>query len=106
MKDAEREELNLESRFDLAYNAAHALSLAALRWHGFRSDRRYLVFQCLPHMLNLSTTSSRILDQAHRKRNMAEYEGYLDIDMALITALLRVTTEVLKAVEELEAIQS
>lgn len=31
IKDAENEALSLESRFDLAYNAAHAFSLAALR---------------------------------------------------------------------------
>ena len=34
LKDAENEALSLDGRFDLAYNAAHALSLAALRWHG------------------------------------------------------------------------
>ena len=34
---------SLESRFDLAYNAAHALCLAALRWHGFRPANRYIV---------------------------------------------------------------
>jgi hypothetical protein len=39
---------SLESRFDLAYNAAHALRLAALRWHGFRPANRYTVFQVLP----------------------------------------------------------
>lgn len=32
--DARNEGLALSSRFDLAYNAAHAFSLAALRWHG------------------------------------------------------------------------
>lgn len=31
LNDAERVDLNLASRFDLAYNAAHALALAALR---------------------------------------------------------------------------
>lgn len=31
LKDARNQTLSLESRFDLAYNAAHALSLAALR---------------------------------------------------------------------------
>lgn len=47
--DACNESLSMESRFDLAYNAAHALALAALRWHGYRSTNRYLVFQVLPH---------------------------------------------------------
>lgn len=31
LTDAQRTELNAESRFDLAYNAAHSLALAALR---------------------------------------------------------------------------
>ena len=45
LDDAGRTELSLESRFDLGYNAAHALALAALRVQGYRSDSRYLVFQ-------------------------------------------------------------
>ena len=47
LADARNEGLALSSRFDLAYNAAHAFSLAALRWHGYRSENRYLVFQAL-----------------------------------------------------------
>jgi hypothetical protein len=88
LQDAEIETLNLESRFDLAYNAAHALALAALRWHGFRSENRYLVFQCLIHTVALPNDQWRVLDQAHRKRNLAEYEGDLDVDDALLSALL------------------
>ncbi|MCX7220833.1 MAG: hypothetical protein NTY70_18450 [Burkholderiales bacterium] len=47
LQDARQVSLALESRFDLAYNAAHAAALAALRAHGYRSENRYLVFQCL-----------------------------------------------------------
>ena len=39
--------LSLESRFDLAYNAAHATALSALRVHGYRRENCYLVFRCL-----------------------------------------------------------
>ena len=39
--DASNTSLALESRFDLAYNAAHALCLAALRRLGYRSANRY-----------------------------------------------------------------
>jgi hypothetical protein len=53
LKDAGNPSNSLESRFDLAYNAAHALSLAALRHHGYRSANRYIVFQVLPHTLGL-----------------------------------------------------
>lgn len=34
LADAKRSDLSAESRFDLAYNAAHVLALAAVRWHG------------------------------------------------------------------------
>lgn len=44
LKDTQTPGLSLDSRFDLAYNAAHAFSLAALRWHGYRSENRYIVF--------------------------------------------------------------
>jgi hypothetical protein len=89
LADAANASLSLESRFDLAYNAAHALALAALRWHGYRSENRYQVFQSLTHTLRLEAAQWRVLDQAHRKRNLAEYEGDLDIDDALVEALVR-----------------
>lgn len=94
LTDAKNPALDLESRFDLAYNAAHALSLAALRWHGYRSTNRYQVFQCLIHTLALEASQWRVLDQAHRKRNLAEYEGDLDVDAALVEALIRTTQTV------------
>lgn len=89
LEDAANATLSLESRFDLAYNATHALSLAALRWHGYRSENRYQVFQCLTHTLGLEAAQWRVLDNAHRKRNLAEYEGNLDIDEALVEAMIR-----------------
>jgi hypothetical protein len=94
LKDAQIQNLSLDSRFDLAYNAAHSLSLAALRWHGYRSENRFIVFQCLEHTVKLPPAQWRVLDQAHRKRNVAEYEGYLDVDHSLVEALIRVAEEV------------
>jgi hypothetical protein len=94
--DSRNISLSIESRFDLAYSAAHALSLAALRAHGYRSERRYLVFQCLQHTLQLPDELWRVLDQAHRKRNIAEYEGDIEIEEPLVEALIRVTDEVAK----------
>ena len=90
LADAKNESLSQESRFDLAYNAAHALSLAALQHAGYRSENRYLVFQCTQHTLDLASEHWRVLDQAHRKRNLAEYEGDIDVDDQLLEALIRV----------------
>jgi len=92
--DAQKESNSLESRFDLAYNAAHAFSLAALRHRGYRSDNRYIVFQALPHTVGLSNAEWRVLDTAHKKRNLIEYEGTSDIDKALVEAVVRVAREV------------
>jgi hypothetical protein len=101
LTDAQNASLSAESRFDLAYNAAHAFSLAALRWHGYRSDNRYLVFQCLTHTLGLATEKWRVLDQAHNKRNLAEYEGEIDLDESLLQAIVRIAIEVADLVSKL-----
>ena len=53
--DAENKSNSLESRFDLAYNAAHALCLAALRHSGYRPANRYIVFQGSPAHAKLRT---------------------------------------------------
>jgi len=101
LKDVRQTSLSPESRFDLAYNAAHALSLAALRWHSYRSEHRFTVFQCLAHTVKLSPAQCRVLDQAHKKRNLAEYEGDIEIEASLLIALIEVTEEVAKRVSAL-----
>ena len=101
LADAKNAELSLESRFDLAYNTAHALSLAALRIAGFRARNRYLVFQCLEHTVGLPNENRRVLDQAHRKRNLAEYEGVIDVDENLVEALIRAAEEVASRVAQI-----
>jgi hypothetical protein len=75
LADAERAELSLESR--------------------------YLVFQCLQHTIDLPNEQWRVLDQAHRKRNLAEYEGAMDLDEQLVDAMLRVAREVEQRVARL-----
>ena len=92
LADARQPMLSLESRFDLAYNAAHAGALAALRAHGYRSDNRYLVFQCLEHTLGYTPAQWLLFDQAHRKRNLAEYEGDLDVTAGFVDELIEHTS--------------
>lgn len=100
LQDAQNTQNALESRFDLAYNAAHALCLAALRQLGFRAQHRYIVFQVLPHTLGLGPEVWRVLDKCHNQRNLAEYEGMLDVDESLVNGLLEATASVLQAIEE------
>ena len=87
LNDAQLTRLSIEGRFTCVYNAAHAASLAALRWHGYRSENRYTVFQCLTHTLGWPANQWRVLDAAHKKRNLAEYEGYLDIEESTVNEM-------------------
>lgn len=101
--DAQNPSLTLASRFTLAYDASHALALAALRAHGYRSEDRYLVFQCLCHTLDWTADQWRLLDYCHKKRNLAEYEGHLDVDDALVRELISVVTMLQQQVPALRA---
>ena len=103
LSDAVNTPLALESRFDLAYIASHALCLAALRRLGYRSSQRYLVFQTIPHTLHLGPEVWRVLAKCHGIRNSGEYEGLLNIDERLVQSLIGAANQVLRALEELVA---
>jgi len=102
LQDARQPILSLESRFDLAYNAAHAATLSALRTHGYRSENRYLVFQSLEHTLGYAPTQWLLLDQAHKKRNLAEYEGDLDVTQGFVEELIDAAAALIAAVHALQ----
>lgn len=101
LPDAENPANSPDSRFTLAYDAAHSLALAALRWHGYRSENRYLVFLALEHTVAFPTGKWRLLDDCHRKRNAALYDGHSVDDEQLIKDLLAVTKELLAKVTSL-----
>ncbi|MEW6366830.1 MAG: hypothetical protein AB1714_19555 [Acidobacteriota bacterium] len=88
LADAGNTANSLESRFDLGYNAAHSLCLAALRRHGYRAVNRYVVFQVLPHTLGLGPEVWRVLAKCHDLRNLGEYEGDLGVDGRIVTGLI------------------
>ena len=89
---------SLESRFDLAYNAAHALCCAALRRTGYRATN---VFQVLPHTLGISPEVWRVLARCHDLRNRGEYEGDLYVDERLLTDLINACKIVAAALHNL-----
>ena len=103
LSDAKLSNLSLEGRFTSAYNAAHAAALAALRWHGYRSENRYTVFQCLTHTLGWPANRWRVLDAAHQKRNLAEYEGYLDVEESTVTEMCTLVQGLITDVQTLIA---
>jgi hypothetical protein len=101
LADAGKKSLALESRFDLAYNAGHAFSLAAMRWHGYRPDKRFIVFQALVHTLGVGPEVWRVLDKCHGIRNSVEYEGAFEVTPQLVADLARAAETVRVAVEKL-----
>lgn len=104
LNDAENAGNSLYGRFDLAYGAAHALCLAALRYHGFRPSKRYIVFQVLPDTLGLGPEVWRILSKCHDLRNRTEYEGALDVDDRLVVDLIGACRKVAETVKSLPEI--
>ena len=104
LTDAENAGNSLYGRFDLAYSAAHALCLAALRHEGFRRSKRYIVFQVLPDTLGLGPEVWRVLSKCHDMRNRTEYEGALDVDERLVKDLVAACRKVAEKVRNLPPI--
>jgi hypothetical protein len=99
--DAQQINVSVDGRFASIYGSAHAAALAALRWHGYRSESRFIVFQCLIHTLGWPSNRWRVLDVAHQKRNLAEYEGYLDIQESMVLELIGLVRDLIADVEKL-----
>jgi hypothetical protein len=103
LADAQNDDLAAESRFDLAYGAAHGFALAALRQKGYRSENRFIVFQALSHTVDgLDPMAVRIFAKSHNERNLSEYEGRTEVDERLLAELIRYTIELQKVVLSLE----
>jgi hypothetical protein len=104
LADSENPANSLESRFDLVYNAAHALCLAALRRAGYRPTNRYIVFQALPHTLGVGPEVWRVLARGHDLRNRGEYEGDLHADERLVADMIKACKIVAAALRKLPPI--
>ncbi|HZL32267.1 MAG TPA: hypothetical protein VFC54_14575 [Pseudolabrys sp.] len=92
LADAQSGSIDPDSQFTLAYGAAHRLALAALRHQGYRSNnRRDAVFQTLAHTLSTSNADIQTFLKAHNERNLAEYEGRIDVDEKLLADLIGAT---------------
>ncbi|MDI1264078.1 MAG: hypothetical protein PS018_12560 [bacterium] len=98
LTDAQNESIETDSQFTLAYGAAHSFALAALRHRGYRSENRITVFQTLVHTLGTDKADVQVFLKAHNERNLAEYEGRIDIDGKLLADLIRCTKKLEAAV--------
>ena len=104
LADARQQGVSLQGRYTSAYTAAHVSALAALRWHGYRSENRYIVFQCLEHTVGWPAQRWRTLAQAHAARNRAEYEGYFELQERDLDALIQAAQALLKDIRKLTGI--
>lgn len=95
---------SLIGRFVLAYDAAHALAAAAVRYHGYRSEERYILFQCLEHTIQLEKAKCRVLSVCHDRRNNAHYGGDVVIDEQLLSDLQAITGEVMDTLRSLRSL--
>lgn len=101
LADAQNESIETDSQFDLAVEAAHKFALAALRREGYRSENRVTVFQALVHTLGISNADLQIFLKAHNERNLAAYEGRVDIGEKLLADLIGATKRLETAVRKL-----
>ncbi len=101
LADAQLKEVSLNGRFAGVYSASHAAALAALRWHGYRSENRFTVFQCLAHTVQWEAARWRALDLAHQKRNRVEYEGTLEMEESTVAELIALAKELIADVAKL-----
>jgi hypothetical protein len=101
LRDAQNEDLDPDSQFDLAYGAAHRLAAATLRREGYRSGDRITVFQTLVHTVGTDRADVQIFIRAHNERNLAEYEGRVEIDDRLLADLVRCTQKLEQDVAKL-----
>jgi hypothetical protein len=102
LADAQNESIETDSQFDLAIEAAHKFALAALRREGYRSENRITVFQALVHTLGVSNADLQIFLKAHNERNLAAYEGRVDIDEKLLADLVGATKRLETALGKLK----
>ena len=80
LRDAAREEISADWRFNIAYNAGLQLATLVLYAAGYRTGRgeskHYRVIQALPLVMGEDFLSLRdYLDTCRRKRNISEYDA-------------------------------
>ena len=93
LKDAERQEISTDWRFNIAYNAGLQLATLVLFAAGYRTGRgeskHYRVIQALPLVMGNNFNVVRdYLDNCRRKRNLSEYDAAGTISQKELNDLL------------------
>jgi uncharacterized protein (UPF0332 family) len=102
LRDSGVKSLSAAGRFMLAYNATHALALAALRAEGYRPSasqgHRKVIFQVLETTAGAPRELWIALDRYHDRRNAAEYHGAQPATEAEAKDLVELATKLQKLV--------
>ena len=92
LADARNEQISLDTRFDIAYEAVLQIGLAALRANGVRPDSRgghhILALQTLNTTIAYPTKNLRLLDEFRRQRAAGLYDRSFDPTRAEVAAIL------------------
>ena len=104
LADARNEQISLDSRFDLAYEALLQLGLTALRANGLRPDSRgghhAIALQTLDTTVQYPREKLRLLDRFRRQRAAGLYDGSFEPSEAEVQALLDAVSELKDHLEE------
>lgn len=92
LKDAQNQQISLDTRFDTAYEGLLQIGLAALRANGLRPDSRgghhLLALQTLNKSIGYPQDRLRLLDEFRRQRVAGLYDGSFDPSQAEVEAIL------------------
>ena len=105
LKDAARQEISTDWRFNIAYNAGLQLATLVLLAAGYRTgtgeSKHYRVIQALPLVMGSNYNVVRdYLDNCRRKRNVSEYDATGTISEKEMNDLLALVLNFKNQVEE------
>jgi len=105
LKDAARQEISTDWRFNIAYNAGLQLATLILFAAGYKTGRgeskHYRVIQALPLVMGSNFNVVRdYLDNCRRKRNVSEYDAAGTISEKELNDMLALVMSFKNQVEE------
>jgi uncharacterized protein (UPF0332 family) len=104
LEDAAKNEISMDWRYNIAYNAGLQLSTVVLYAAGYRSgkgeSKHYRIIQALPLVMGEQFSHMRdYLDNCRRKRNVSEYDAVGTISIKELEDIIQVVKEFKTEVE-------
>ncbi|MFH1841654.1 MAG: hypothetical protein ABIF77_00465 [bacterium] len=104
LHDAQSQQLSVDWKFNIAYNAAMQLAGAALAAAGYRVTRsgghHHRSIQSLAHTIGADDNLVRLLERFRKKRNVAEYDSVGTISDQEVDEMIDLAQMLRKQVEE------